>query len=86
MTRRDILAGALNNYMSMVSHQTNKVMGRLTGLSMIFLPLTFLCGVYGMNFKVLPETEWTYGYAFFWLLAAAVVAVMVWFVRRNRIW
>lgn len=83
---RDILAGALNNYMSMVSHQTNKVMGRLTGLSMIFLPLTFLCGVYGMNFKVLPETEWTYGYAFFWLLAAAVVAVMVWFVRRNRIW
>ena len=83
---RDILAGALNNYMSMVSHQTNKVMNRLTGLSMIFLPLTFLCGVYGMNFKVLPETEWTYGYAFFWALAAAVVAVMVWFVRRNRLW
>lgn len=82
---RDILAGALNNYMSMVSHQTNKVMNRLTVVSVIFLPLTFLCGVYGMNFKVLPETEWHYGYLFFWGIAGAIVIGLVWFMRKNRL-
>jgi magnesium transporter len=82
---RDILAGALNNYMSMVSHQTNKVMSRLTVVTVIFLPLTFLCGVYGMNFDVLPETKWQYGYAFFWTLVVAIVFGLLWFMRRNRL-
>jgi magnesium transporter len=82
---RDILAGALNNYMSMVSHQTNKVMNRLTVVSVIFLPLTFLCGVYGMNFKVLPETQWHYGYLFFWGLAGAIVIGLMWFLRRYKL-
>jgi len=82
---RDILAGALNNYMSMVSHRTNQVMNRLTVVSVIFLPLTFLCGVYGMNFKVLPETEWHYGYLFFWGITASIVFGLVWFMRRNRL-
>jgi magnesium transporter len=82
---RDILAGALNNYMSMVSHQTNKVMNRLTVVSVIFLPLTFLCGVYGMNFKILPETEWHYGYLFFWGLVATIVVGLLWFLRRYRL-
>ena len=82
---RDILAGALNNYMSMVSHQTNKVMNRLTVVSVIFLPLTFLCGVYGMNFKVLPETNWHYGYLFFWALVAAITGGLLWFLRRYKL-
>lgn len=54
---RDILSDSLNNYMSMVAHRTNKVMGKLTVVSVIFLPLTFLCGVYGMNFDVMPELK-----------------------------
>ncbi len=70
---RDILAGALNNYMSMVAHQTNKVMSKLTVVSVIFMPLTFLCGVYGMNFNVLPETQWTYGYLFFWIAVVVLI-------------
>jgi magnesium transporter len=82
---RDILAGALNNYMSMVSHQTNKVMNRLTVVSVIFLPLTFLCGVYGMNFKVLPETEWHYGYLFFWGLVILIGGGLLWFLRRYKL-
>lgn len=54
---RDILSDSLNNYMSLVAHKTNRVMSKLTVVSIIFLPLTFLCGVYGMNFEVLPEPE-----------------------------
>jgi len=78
---RDILNGSLNNYMSLVAHKTNKVMGRLTVVSIIFLPLTFLCGVYGMNFNAdlgnMPELNWEYGYVFFWLLTGAIVAGLV---------
>jgi magnesium transporter len=55
---RDILSESLNLYMSMVGHRTNRVMNRLTVVSVIFLPLTFLCGVYGMNFEVMPELKW----------------------------
>src|SRR4029079_4913306 len=63
---REILSEALDLHMSLVAHRTNKVMNRLTVVSVIFLPLTFLCGVYGMNFHNVPELEWRYGYALFW--------------------
>jgi magnesium transporter len=82
---RDILSGALNNYMSMVAHRTNKVMSKLTVVSVIFLPLTFLCGVYGMNFSVLPELGWSFGYVYFWGLALTIVGGLLWFMRRNRL-
>ena len=82
---RDILAGSLNNYMSMVSYKTNQVMNRLTVVSVIFLPLTFLCGVYGMNFAVLPETKWEHGYAYFWGLVGLITIGLLWFMRRNRL-
>ena len=52
---RDILSESLNLYMSMVSHRTNEVMKKLTVVSVVFLPLTFLVGVYGMNFEIFPE-------------------------------
>ena len=82
---REILSDSLNSYMSMVAHRTNKVMGKLTVVSVIFLPLTFLCGVYGMNFEVLPELKWEWGYAGFWGLAAAIVAGLLLFMRRIRL-
>ncbi len=82
---RDILSGALNNYMSMVAHKTNAVMSRLTVVSIIFLPLTFLCGVYGMNFTVLPEKEWEYGYAYFWALVVVIVIGLIWLMKRNKV-
>jgi magnesium transporter len=82
---RDILSGALNNYMSMVAHQTNKVMGKLTVISFIFLPLTFICGVYGMNFDNLPEKTWEHGYAMFWgLVFLIIVGVVVW-MRKIKL-
>jgi magnesium transporter len=82
---RDLLSESLNLYMSLVSHRTNEVMKRLTVVSVIFLPLTFLVGVYGMNFEVLPELKWHYGYLFFWLIVIALVAGLLYLMRRARL-
>jgi len=82
---RDILSESLNLYMSMVSHRTNRVMTRLTVVSVVFLPLTFLCGVYGMNFENLPELQWQYGYAYFWAVTFAIVATLLLLMRRAKI-
>jgi magnesium transporter len=82
---RDILNGSINNYMSLVAHKTNKVMSRLTVVSIIFLPLTFLCGVYGMNFEIIPELKWEHGYLAFWSVVGVVVAGLVWAMRRYKL-
>lgn len=82
---RDMLGEALNLHMSLVGHRTNEVMRRLTGVSVIFLPLTFLVGVYGMNFDHLPELHWEYGYPLFWLLVAVIVAALLVVLRRHRL-
>jgi len=82
---RDILSGSLDLYMSMVGYRTNEVMKRLTAVSMVFMPLTFLCGIYGMNFKILPELEWDYGYAMFWGLAATIATTLILLMRRAKL-
>ncbi len=82
---RDILSEALNLYMSIVSHRTNEVMKRLTVVSVIFMPLTFLCGVYGMNFEHLPELHWHFGYGMFWFLVGAITFSLVILMRRARL-
>ncbi len=82
---RDILSEALNLYMSIVSHRTNEVMKRLTVVSVIFMPLTFLCGVYGMNFEILPELRWHYGYGLFWFLVGMITLSLVILMRRARL-
>ena len=81
---RDILSESLNLYMSRTSHRTNLVMSKLTFVSVIFLPLTFLCGVYGMNFDVIPELHWKYGYLFFWMVVLLIVLGLVAIMRKNR--
>jgi magnesium/cobalt transport protein CorA len=82
---RDILSDALNLHMSLLGHRTNQVMKKLTAVSAIFLPLSFLAGVYGTNFDQVPELHWTYGYLYFWgaivLLAAGLLVVL----RRARL-
>ena len=82
---RDILSESLNLYMSMVGHRTNKVMKKLTGVSVVFLPLTFLVGVYGMNFENLPELKWRFGYGYFWILVTVVVGGLLVLLRRGRL-
>ena len=81
---RSVLNETLNLYMGMVSHRTNRIINRLTIFSMIFLPLSFLAGVYGMNFAVLPELRWKYAYPAFWGFVTVFVAAFVIFVRKKR--
>lgn len=82
---REILENALNLSLTVMSHRTNQTMNRLAVVSTIFLPLTFLCGVYGMNFPGIPETSWQYGYVFFWAVSASITGTLVWFLRRARL-
>lgn len=81
---RDVLTETLNLYMGMTSHRTGKVLKRLTMISIIFLPLTFLCGVYGMNFQHMPEIPLHYGYLGFWLVVIMIVSVLLTMMKRLR--
>lgn len=81
---RDILSEALNLHMSLMGHRTNQVMRRLTVVSLLFLPLSFLAGVYGMNFRFLPELEWRYGYLYFWVLAVVAVVGILALLRKAK--
>lgn len=83
-TEREVLSECLNLYMGIVSYHTNNVVSRLTVLSMIFLPLSFLVGLYGMNFKYMPELKWHYGYVGFWIVAGGLVLGLLLLMRRKR--
>jgi magnesium transporter len=76
----------LNIYLSSTSQKTNEVMKLLTIFSAFFLPLTFLVGVYGMNFKFMPELNWEYGYYYTWAAMFGVsILIFIWFKRRKII-
>jgi len=83
-TYREMATGLTETYMSAMSQRLNEVMKVLTIIGTIFIPLTFLAGVYGMNFKHLPELEWVWGYPFFWIVCVVTAVTMVmWFRRRQ---
>ncbi|HUT53613.1 MAG TPA: magnesium/cobalt transporter CorA [bacterium] len=84
-TYRDLLAGMLDIYLSSQSNRMNEVMKLLTIIATIFIPLTFIAGVYGMNFKNMPEIEsWNYGYAFTWaIMIAAAISMLIYFRRKK---
>jgi magnesium transporter len=83
-TFRDMVAGMLDVYLSAVSNRMNQVMKVLTIIATIFIPLTFLAGVYGMNFKHMPELEWPYGYPLLWLVMIGVgVSMFVYFKKKK---
>jgi magnesium transporter len=74
----------LSLQLSLASHRTSDVMRVLTIFSVFFLPLTFLVGVYGMNFRHLPELQWRWGYAMIWGVMLVVTALIYsWFKRRG---
>lgn len=81
---REIVRGLVETYMTAVSVRTNEVMKVLTIVGTVFIPLTFLAGVYGMNFHRMPELVAWWGYPGFWGVCVAVAAGMiVWFRRRG---
>lgn len=83
-TYREFAASMTETYMSSLSNKMNEVMKVLTIITTIFVPLTFLAGVYGMNFKHFPELEMPHAYPLFWTICISVaVGMIVWFKRRN---
>jgi magnesium transporter len=83
-TYRDMLMGLQDLYISELSFKMNNVMKVLTVISTIFIPLTFLVGVYGMNFHFMPELSWRYGYFILWgVMISIAVALLIMFKKRN---
>jgi magnesium transporter len=83
-TFRDVLSGMLDLYLSNISKRLNEVMKVLTIISTIFIPLTFIAGVYGMNFHFMPELSWKWGYIIFWLIIITVSSLMVYYFRKKK--
>jgi magnesium transporter len=81
---RDIVSGMLDTYLSLASNKMNEVMKVLTIIATIFIPLTFIAGIYGMNFKFIPELEWQWGYAGVWVIMLTVGIVMVSYFKRKN--
>ncbi|NBB95663.1 MAG: magnesium/cobalt transporter CorA [Planctomycetes bacterium] len=83
-TMRDVTAGLLDLYLSSISNRMNEVMKALTIIATIFIPITFIAGVYGMNFEYMPELAWPWAYpAALGLMAAVAVGMIVCFRRKK---
>jgi magnesium transporter len=74
---RERASDLTDSYMSRVSNRMNEVMKVLTIISTIFIPLTFLAGVYGMNFRHFPELDLGWAYPAFWVICAALAVIMI---------
>lgn len=81
---REMLTELLETYLSSVSNRLNEIMKVLTIIATIFMPLTFLAGVYGMNFRHMPETEWRFGYPGVLAGMAAIAAIMLVYFKRKK--
>lgn len=81
---RDLTSSMMDLYLSSVSLKLNEIMKVLTIFSALFIPLTFLAGVYGMNFTYLPEKDWHYGYAMFWIVCISATIFMLFYFRRKK--
>lgn len=81
---RDVVAGMLDIYLSSVSYRLNEIIKVLTIFSTIFMPLTFLVGVYGMNFRYQPELQYHWGYPLLWVVMIGIVVTMLVYFRRRR--
>ncbi|WP_174731836.1 magnesium/cobalt transporter CorA [Mesobacillus harenae] len=84
MSNREVTADMRDSYLSLNSHQTNNVMKVLTIITSIFAPLTFIAGIYGMNFEYMPELTWKYGYFLsLGLMGVIAVAMFLWFNKKG---
>ncbi|MFP4106322.1 MAG: magnesium/cobalt transporter CorA [Phycisphaerae bacterium] len=87
---RELAGGLTDAYMSAVSNRMNEVMKVLTIIATIFIPLSFVCGVYGMNFNTeispwnMPELNWPFGYVLFWCVAILVAGGMLTYFRKRK--
>ncbi|MFH1239929.1 MAG: magnesium/cobalt transporter CorA [Candidatus Diapherotrites archaeon] len=83
-TFKDMLSGMHDTYLSGISNRMNEVMKVLTVFASIFIPLTFIVGVYGMNFKYMPELEWEFAYPLLWAIMITIgVSMFLYFKKKN---
>jgi magnesium transporter len=82
-TLRDLVAGMIELYLSTVSNRANEIMKVLTIIATVFIPLTFIVGVYGMNFDYMPELHWRWAYPALWIVMIVLVGVMLVYFRRK---
>jgi magnesium transporter len=83
---RDLIGGVRDYHQSKVANDQNEVMKRLTIVASIFLPPTFIVGLYGQNFRVIPELHWSHGYGFSWaLILISTISQLVYFRRKGWI-
>ena len=83
-TYKDLTSGLLDIHINAMNNKLNEVIRVLTVISTIFIPLTFIVGVYGMNFRHMPELEWEYGYYGVWGVMVLVVFAMLGFFRYKK--
>jgi magnesium transporter len=83
-TYRDMLGGMMDIYLTSLSNKLNETMKVLTVIATIFIPLTFIVGIYGMNFHVMPELEWPWGYPFVMGLMLTLALGMLWIFRKKH--
>ncbi len=83
-TFRDMLSGMLDLYMTKVSNKMNEVMKVLTIIATIFIPLTFIAGIYGMNFQHMPELGYKFAYPLVWGIMVIVAALMISYFKRKK--
>lgn len=81
---RDIVSGLKDSYLSSLSLKMNKIMQVLTIMSTIFIPLTFIAGIYGMNFDNIPELHWQNGYYYFWIVSIIIVLGLLGYFKRKN--
>lgn len=83
-TLRDVISGTLEVYLSSVSNRMNEIMKVLTIVATIFIPLTFIVGIYGMNFQYMPELKWVWSYPVVLLGMLIIGIIMVFYFRRKK--
>jgi magnesium transporter len=83
-TFRDMVSGMLDTYLSSLSNRMNSIMKVLTIIATIFIPLTFVAGLYGMNFKDMPELKWRWGYPAVLLVMALIAGAMLVYFKRKK--
>ncbi len=81
---RDVLSGLQDLYLSTLSNRMNEVMKVLTIMATIFIPLTFIAGIYGMNFEYMPELKWPWAYPALWILLIAIFIFMIFWFKRKK--
>lgn len=81
---RDSLTGLLDMQISMKGDRMNEIMKTLTIWSTLFLPLSFVVGLYGMNLKGIPEYNWNFGYAYVWGIMIVLIILMVVYFKKKK--